>query len=453
MPSLRKKDFKVPPHDLEAESSVLGALMIDRNAIIKVADFLKSQDFYHPGHQKVYEVILELFQHGEPIDILTISNKLKNKELFEDVGGINYLTELINSIPTAAHVHHYATIVREKHVRRSLIQASSEINEQAFQEEDFKHLLDSVEQKIFSISQESRTRKFIAISEQLTSAYERIEKLHQHEGGGLRGIPTHFASLDNLLSGLQRSDLVILGARPSVGKTSLALDIARQAALGGFAVGVFSIEMSQEQIIDRLIATQAQIPLWRLRTGRLQGELEFSLIQQALDELSKARLFVDDTPSPDILQMRSMARRLQMEHGLDLLVVDYLQLISPQTTSDSIVQQVTEISRGLKSLARELNVPVLALSQLSRSVEQRAGTPRLSDLRESGSLEQDADVVIFLHRRDKTGLELSEEEQNLIDVIIAKHRNGPIGTVQLKFTPDTASFRNIDTIHSPTPNF
>lgn len=443
-----KTKIKIPPQDLEAERSVLGSLMLDKNAILKVADSLKMTDFYHPQHQKIYESILDLFQGGEPIDVLTVSNRLREKQELKGIGGPDYLAELVSGVPTAAHVAHYATIVKETSVRRDLIQASSEINEKALEHDDFENLLDQVEQRVFEISDRSRPQKFVAIKEELAGAYERIEKLHHGEGERLRGLPTLFSGLDSILSGLQKSDLIIVGARPSFGKTAFVLDIARQAALKNHAVGFFSLEMSRDQIVDRVISTQAQIPLWQLRTGRLNDEMDFALIQQALDEISKCPLFIDDTPSPNILQMRSMARRLQIEQDLGLLVIDYLQLIRPRTSSDNMVTQVTEISRGLKSLARELNIPIIAVSQLSRAVDQREGkVPRLSDLRESGSLEQDADVVLFLHRKDRGGGAVSEEEQNLVEVIIAKHRNGPLGTVKLRFDPEKVSFRNIDTHH------
>ena len=367
------------------------------------------------------------------------------------MGGAGYLAELVSNVPSSAHIAHYAEIVREKRVRRDLISASADINEKAFEHEDFEHLLDDIETRIFAISHLSRSQKFVHIKEELAAAFERIEKLHRGEGGAIRGVPTGFGQLDSILSGLQKSDLILLGARPSFGKTALSLDIARQAALSGSSIGIFSLEMSREQIMDRLIASQAQLPLWRLRTGRLNGELEFSLVQSALNDLSKLALFIDDTPSPNILQIRGMARRLQMEHGLDLLILDYLQLIQPRTTSDNIVQQVTEISRGLKSIARELNVPVLALSQLSRAVDHRDGKrPRLSDLRESGSLEQDSDVVLLLHRKDKDRdkLEVPEEERDTVEVLIEKHRNGPTGSVKLKFDPERVSFRSIDSYHA-----
>lgn len=443
------KKLKIPPQDLETETSVLGALMLDKNAIIKVADLLQPIDFYHPAHQKIYETILRLFETGKPIDLLTVSNELKTKKIIKEIGGINYLTDLINSVPTSAHIAEYANTVKEKRIRRDLINISSEINEKAFEHENFGTLLDLVEQKVFSVTERSRPQKFVPIKEELPAAYERFEKLHQGGGGNLRGIATQFNELDTLLSGLQRSDLIIVGARPSYGKTAFTLDIGRQVALQGKSVGIFSLEMSREQVLDRIIASQAQIPLWRLRTGRLNDELEFAMIQRALDQLSTVPLFIDDTTSPDILQMRSMARRLQIDHGLDLLIIDYLQLIRPRTDSESMVQQVTEISRGLKGLARELNIPVIAVSQLSRAVDQReVKIPRLSDLRESGSLEQDSDVVMFLYRKDRERNDLPEEEQNMVEIIIAKHRNGPIGAIKLKFDPERVSFKNIDTRHN-----
>ncbi len=444
---MAKINPKLPPQDVEAEISVLGSLMIDKNAIVKIADVLKPVDFYHPAHQRIYSAILSLFEKNKPIDLLTITNLLREKKQLSKIGGVDYLTELINKVPTAAHIEHYAEIVREKKIRRDLINISSEINEAVFLQDDFENLLDLVEQKIFNVSQKSQIQKFLLLKEGLPEAYERLESLHQ--GGGenkLRGVPTGFEKLDSILSGMQKSDFIILGARPSFGKTSLALDIARHAGLQGHKVGIFSLEMSSEQIIDRLISAQSQIPLWRLRTGRIHDETEFQMIQQALNELSETKIFIEDTASPSIMHVRSMARKLQLEHGLDLLIVDYIQLIQPRFASNSMVQQMTEISRSLKSLARELNVPVLALSQLSRAVEQREmKIPRLSDLRESGSLEQDADVVMFLYRKDRDRLNVPEEEQNIVEIIIAKHRNGPLGTVKLAFDAEKVTFRSIDT--------
>ncbi len=438
-------DLKIPPQSIEAEISLLGSCMLDNYAIVKILDIVSPEDFYHPQHRAIYEAFLSLFEKSEPIDIVTVSAFLKKEKKLKLAGGTEYLADLINKVPTAAHVEHYANIVKEKSIRRNLIQASGEINETAFEEADFEDLLDSVERRIFSISERSRPQRFVHIKTELAKAHERIEQLHQ--GGVLRGTPTHFEGLDNLLSGFQRSDLILLGARPSYGKTALALDIARNVATHGGSVGIFSLEMSREQVVDRFIASQAKIPLWRLRTGKL-SESERSLISDGYDELSETDIFIDDSPSPTILQMRSAARRLQLEHGIDLLVVDYLQLAQPRSAMNSMVHQITEISRGLKALARELNIPVLALSQLSRDVDKRdVKIPRLSDLRESGSLEQDADVVLFIYRKDRERIDLPPEESNVAEIIIAKHRNGPLGKVRLRFDPELVSFHNIDKKH------
>ncbi|MEK7146906.1 MAG: replicative DNA helicase [Patescibacteria group bacterium] len=441
-------DPKLPPQDLEAEQSVLGSLMIDKNAIIKVADFLSEDDFYKPNHQKIYSAVLNLFEKNEPIDLLSLTSQLKKDKNIEAVGGSSYLADLINSVPSASNIEHYGKIVRQKRVLRDLINVSADVTEKAFSGGEFEPLIDGIEQRIFNISQRSRKRSFIHLKDELQAAYERIEKLHQG-GGVLRGVPTGFNDLDNYLSGLQKSDLVILGARPSFGKTALALDIARQAAMKHRQpVGIFSLEMSREQVIDRLISAEAQVPLWRLRTGKLNDEIDFAMIQNSLDKLSQTPIFIDDSPSPNIFELRSAARRLQIEHGLSLLIIDYLQLIRPRGNSESMVQQITEISRSLKALARELDIPVLAVSQLSRAVDQReVKIPKLSDLRESGSIEQDADVVLFIYRKDRDKTDVTPEEQNMTEIIIAKHRNGPLGTVKLKFDPEKVSFRNIDKVH------
>ena len=441
--------LKLPPQSAEAEESVLGALMIDKDAIIKVADILLSEDFYKPTHSKIYKAILKLYENHQPIDIVSITDKLKELDSLKEIGGSSYLAQLIEKVPTASHVGHYATIVKEKKILRDLISAAGEITETAFAPgDDVDSVLDKVEQKIFSISQRSVSNRFIHIKEELKSAYERLESLHRGEGR-LRGVGTGFDGLDSKLSGLQKSDLIVIGARPSLGKTAFALDIVRHIAMKEKQpVGIFSMEMSKEQVIDRLIASVSRVPLWKLRTGQLSSDAEFELIQSGLDALSSAPIFIDDTPSPNILQMRSMARRLQTEHGLALIVIDYLQLIQPRTGSDNIVQQITEISRGLKGLARELNVPVLALSQLSRVVEHReVKIPRLADLRDSGSIEQDSDVVMFIYRKDRDKVDPDPDEQNTAEIIIAKHRNGPLGTVQLKFDPEKVSFMNIDKVH------
>ncbi len=442
------ENFKLPPQDIEAERSVLGSLMIDKHSIIKVADLIVSEDFYAPANAKIFEAISDLFQKNEPVDVLSVSAKLKEKKQLAEIGGSSYLTELINSVPSAAHIAHYAQIIRNKRVLRDLIEASSEINERVFENSDPESLLDEIERKILSIDQKSRPQNFILIKDELKSAYERIEKIHQGERG-LRGIPTGFEELDHYLSGFQRSDLIILGARPSLGKTAFALDIARNTASKNYGVAIFSMEMSRDQVIDRLIASEAQLPLWRLRTGRLNDEIEFEMIQNALDRLSKLQIFIDDSPSLNVLQIRAMARRLQVEHpNLGLIIIDYVQLINFRTNSDNVVQQFTEISHGLKALARELNLPILAVSQLTRAVDQREiKIPRLSDLRETGSWEQDADVVMFIYRKDRDKLNPTLEEENTAEIIIAKHRNGPQGTVTLKFDPEKVSFHQIDKAH------
>ncbi len=447
----KKSQLRVPPQNLEAEQAVLGSLMIDKNAIFKVADTLLAKDFYSPTNEKIYEAILELYEKRQPIDILSLTNFLKERELLKDLGGSGYLAELTNQVTTASHVGHYAGIVKEKKILRDLIKASAEITEDVFEPSmEVEDLLDDIEQKILSISQKSLPQNFAHLKEELRGAYERIEKLHQG-GGRLRGVPTGFPEIDNILSGLQKSDLIILGARPSLGKTSLALDMARHAAMEGkVTVGIFSLEMSREQVIDRIIAAESRVPLWKILTGRITDDVEFQMIQAALDRLSAVPIFIDDSPALNIMQMRSMARRLQIEHGLGLLVVDYLQLIRPRTNSDNLVQQVTEISRNLKALARELKVPVLALSQLSRAVDKRdSRIPRLSDLRESGSLEQDSDVVLFIYRKDRDVLDTPTEEQNVAQINISKHRNGPLGSVNLRFDPERVSFVSLEKRYSP----
>ena len=436
---------KVPPHDEEAERAVLGSLMIDARAITKVADVLRASDFYAGSHQKIFQAAVDLFAKNEPIDIVSVTNILNAKHELESVGGSAYLADLINVVPSSAHIAHYAKIIKEKKIMRDLIAVSADITESVFDgSQPAANVLDTIEQKIFSLTNQSHDKNFIHIKEELASAYERIEKLHQG-GGALRGVTTGFEGLDNYLSGMQKSDLIILGARPSLGKTTLALNITRAAAVRDkVPVGIFSLEMSKEQIVDRLIAAEAQVPLWRLRTGRLDMATDFELIQGALDRLSQIPIFIDDSPSPNIIQIRSIARRLQAEHGLGLVVIDYVQLIQPLSNSDNVVQQFTEISHGLKALARELNVPVLAISQLNRAVDAREiKVPRLSDLRETGSWEQDADVVMFIYRKDRDKLEPSLEEENSASIIVAKHRNGPIGTVDVKFDPEKVIFKEI----------
>lgn len=380
----------VPPQNLEAEKSVLGATMLDQDALIKIADELTSQDFYSEKHREIYEVMLELYEEREPIDVLSVSNKLKNKDLLKKLGGSSYLTSLVNAVPSAANVSHYAKIVREKATLRRLIQVGQKITELGYAEaEDVEKLLDRSEQKLFAISQKYLKQNFIPLQDILTETFNRIDELHKDKGK-LRGIPTGFSDLDNILAGLQKSDLVVLAARPSMGKTALALDIARQVATQTkIPVGIFSLEMSKEQLVDRLLCAEAQVDLWKMRTGRIREE-EFPQIGEAMGVLAETPIFIDDSPSANIMELRTKARRLQIEHKVGLLIVDYLQLMEGRTT-DNRVQEVSEISRNLKAIARELDIPVLAVSQLSRAVESRTPSiPQLSDLRESGCLAGDA---------------------------------------------------------------
>ena len=421
--------------------------MIDPNAIYKVADFLLEKDFYKSSHQKLYETCLDLFEKREPIDVLSVSAKLKVKNQLEEIGGAAYLTELVNIVPTASHISNYAKIIQEKRILRELISAGYEISEIAQQEtKDVDELLDRAEKKIFSIAQKSITQVFTPIKDMLEETWQRIDTLSKNQGG-LRGIPTGFKSLDNILSGLQKSDLIILAARPSLGKSSLAVNIAQNVAcVYKIPVGIFSLEMSKDQVIDRLIASQANVDSWRLRTGRLSDEGEyndFQRIQSAMGLLADAPLFINDTPGAGILQMRSMARRLAADKGLGLLIIDYLQLMEHRNPMLGMVQQVTDNSRALKWLARELNIPVLVISQLSRAVEQRTpAIPRLSDLRDSGSIEQDADVVMFIYREDR--YKENSEKPGVAEIIIAKHRNGPVGKIELYFDEARMTFRDID---------
>ena len=438
---------KLPPQNIEAEKSLLGSLMLDKNAVVKVVDFLQPKDFYRQSHKEIYTAIAELFERGEPIDLLAVSARLKEKDLLENVGSNAYLTELINTVPTAAHVLNYAKIVQRKRILRELIEASQEINFLGHEEkEDVDELLDRAEQRIFSIAQRSLSQRFIPVKDALEGAFERIDRLSKHEGG-LRGLATGFTHLDNLLAGLQKSDFVILAARPSIGKSALAVNFAANIAIKEkIPVGIFSLEMSNDQVVDRLIASTANVDLWKLRTGRLSSEgqdNDFSRIQHAMGILSEAPIYIDDAASSNVLQMRAMARRLQAEHGLGLIVIDYLQLVEPRNPQAPLVQQISEISRSLKGLARELNVPVLALSQLSRAVEHRIPQiPKLADLRESGSLEQDSDVVLFIYREDRYNEETSRK--NIADIIIAKHRNGPVGKIELYFDDQRVCFRNLE---------
>src|SRR3989338_444052 len=432
---------RMPPQNIEAEISLLGSLLLDGAVIDRVVDIVGRDDFYKREHQAIFDAASALFQKQKPIDVLTVGDQLKEHGKLEDIGGVGYLTTLVNSVPTASNAAYYAEIIRKKKILRDLITISHEISQMGYQEsEDVGLLMDEAEKRIFSISQRSLIKGFEPVAGALEEAWERIDRLHKG-AGALRGIPTGFKQLDNKLSGLQESDLVVLAARPSLGKTALAMDIARHVSLyENIPVGIFSLEMSRGQLVDRLIAAEANVDAWRLRTGQLSPDSDdFERIRDAMDKLSKAPLFIDDEASINILQMRAKARRLQAEKGLGLIIVDYLQLMVPRIQSDSMVQQITEISRSLKALARELNIPVLALSQLNRAVESRPNKkPQLSDLRESGAIEQDADVVMFIYREDL--VKEHSDRKNQADILIQKHRNGPTGEVALYFNPEKASF-------------
>ena len=432
---------KIPPHSIEAETSILGALLIDKDAIISVAEFLLPWDFYDYKHKSIYEAMISLYEDRVPIDILTVSEKLKNKKEFKNIGGATYLAELTAAVTTAAHVEHYGRIVKNLATKRQLLSASSKLSEMSFDESvSADDLLDRAESEIFSLSQKHLAKSFTSVRMALEESFDRLDELHKR-ADGLRGVPTGYKDLDDHLAGMQASNLLILAARPGVGKTTLALNIAQSVAVKYKKnVGFFSLEMSKEELVDRLLVSQADIDAWKLKTGKLSEE-DFTSLSNAMGELAEAPIYIDDTPALSILEMRTKARRLQVEHGLDLIIVDYLQLARSRQLENR-VQEVSEISQGLKNLARELKVPVLTLSQLSRAVEQRGGPkrPQLADLRESGSIEQDADVVMFLWREDEDNLEN-------IQLDIAKHRNGPVGSIKLFFRGDRIKFYGRETKH------
>ncbi len=440
------KGLRIPPQNIEAEMALLGSIMLAPEGIYDINDVISIESFYSGRNSIVYEIMMDLHGKRQPIDLLSVASRLKERNQLELVGGNTYLTELVNGVPSSANAPYYAQIIQKKHMMRRLIGASEHISLMGYDETDeLEEMLDKAEKKLFEVTNTSTHHKFIPIKDELSEAWERFDKL-QSSGDGLRGVSTGFAELDNKLSGFQKSDLIILAARPSMGKTSLALDIARQTAVKhNTPVGMFSLEMSSQQLVDRMIAAQGNVNSWELRTGRLKAG-DYEPLRDAIATLSKAPIFIDDQPGNNIIKMRSIARRMKSEHGLGLIIVDYLQLMMPTNTkNDNLVQQTTEISRSLKNMARELDVPVLALSQLSRAVEQRGGRPRLSDLRDSGSIEQDADVVMFIHREDKYKDE--SEKNGIAEILIEKHRNGETGKVELFFNDKKATFQSIDKTH------
>lgn len=441
-------NIRVPPHNDEAERALLGSVMVRESALHDVIADIRPEMFYAGKHAQIYEAMLDLFSDGTPIDMLSVSEKLEDRDELTDIGDSEYLTELVNTVPSASNIEHYADIVHKKYMMRELIKAGDQITQIGFEEEgELDDILDEAEKQLYDITDQETRNNFVALSGELEEAFERLERLNASDEK-LRGIPTGFPKLDDKLSGLQSSDMVVLAARPSMGKTSLALDIVRQTSINhGTNVCLFSMEMSSQQLVDRMLAAQSRVDAWKLRTGKVRADDEFQQLRDALGSLSQAPIFIDDTPGNNIIRMRSVARRLKREEDLDLVVVDYLQLMQPTgraKNSDSMVFQITEISRSLKVLAKELGVPVLVLSQLSRAVEKRQGRPKLSDLRDSGSIEQDADVVMFIHNDDKYK-DNKEEKDNITEILIEKHRNGPTGKVDLYFDADRSSFLPIET--------
>ncbi|MGB8816225.1 MAG: replicative DNA helicase [Minisyncoccia bacterium] len=442
---IKKYSQRIPPQNTESERALLGSIMLRPEALSEIMDILRPEAFYMERHKTIFSTMLDIFSKSDPIDLLTLSSKLKENSRLDQVGGMSYLTELVNVVPSSANAEHYAEIVQKKHTMRRLIEAAEHIVNLGYQEEhDIEEILDKAEKKIYDVTNTSTSNKYVEMKDVLGEAWDRLDALHKSKGG-LRGVSTGFKDLDDKLSGFQKSDLIILAARPSMGKTSLALDIARHAAIrNGIPVAIFSLEMSTQQLVDRMLAAESRVDAWKLRTGKLTLDSEFDKIRNSLEPLSKAPIFVDDQPANNIMKMRSVVRKLKNDKKLGLVIIDYLQLMVPTNSrnSDNVVQQVTEISRSLKQLAREFEVPVVALSQLSRAVEQRGGKPRLSDLRDSGSIEQDADVVIFIHRDDKYND--NSEKPNVADIMIEKHRNGPTGSVQLFFDQNKSSFISME---------
>ncbi len=444
MAKLQSNKLRVPPQSIESEKAVLGSLMVRPGAIIDIAETLSPESFYSARHKTIFQAMLDLASKSQPIDLVSMMHLLSERKELDNIGGASYLSEIVATVPSATNAVHYASIVEKKYILRELIDAADFVSDLGFSESDenVEDIMDSAEKRIFGITSAPKGQKFVSIRQTLATAWERIEKLHESKGG-LRGVSTGFKDMDTMLAGLQKSDLIILAARPSMGKTALALDIARMAATqNNVPVGIFSLEMSSQQLVDRMLASESRVNAWNLRTGQLTADSEFSNLRDALDKLSKAPIFIDDQAGNSIMRMRATARRLKSEHGLGLIIIDYLQLMTTSKNYDSMVNQVTEISRSLKGLARDLDVPVLALSQLSRAVESRGGKPRLSDLRDSGSIEQDADVVMFIHREDKYKDE--SERTNLAEILIEKHRNGPTGKVDLYFDERTGSFLPIE---------
>lgn len=431
---------RIPPYSHEAEVSVLGAVLIDRDALVEVVQMVRPNYFYEEKHRLIFDAILGLYEDRESVDVVTVSEALKKKRKLKKAGGRSYLTELVNQTPTSAHIKSYAQIIKDSYTKRELISMASRMVEEAFEDSaKAGEILETAEKKVFALSQQHLTRNFIALKEALAESFDRLDELHKKDTG-IRGVPTGFPDLDDKLAGMQQSNLLILAARPGIGKTTLALNIAQKVTVEqNIPTGFFSLEMSKEELVDRLLVSQADIDAWRLKTGNLRDD-DFTKLSDAMGVLAEAPLFIDDTPGISLSEIRTKARRLQAEQGVKLIIMDYLQLIHG-SNRENRVQEVSEISQGLKNLARELRLPVLSLSQLSRAVEHRGSKrPQLADLRESGAIEQDADVVMFLYRED------DEDLQN-VKLSIAKHRNGPLGLINLHFKGDRIRFYPTDRKH------
>jgi replicative DNA helicase len=444
--------FDTPPHSLEAERTVLGALLLDPDAVIKVTDFLRADDFYDPINKQIYGAIYDLYTNHVPIDFITVTNKLADNKALQTVGGSAFLADMASSVPTSSHIYQYGQIVKAKALHRELIDAGRKIVGFGYEvDKPITEQLDNAEKTIFQITNKFLKEKFVHIKDVLNERYEKFAEMHASGEESTKGVPTGFHALDQKLSGMQPSDLIIIAARPSIGKTSLAMNIAVNAATKAHkTVGIFSLEMSKEQLVDRLFASMLGVDSWKLQRGKLDDS-DFQNMGPIMDELSKANLFIDDSSASSMPEFRTKARRLQMEHGLDLLIVDYLQLMSTGNNSyaGNRVQEISEISRTIKQVARELRIPIVALSQLSRAVESRPDKqPQLSDLRESGSIEQDADVVLMMYRDDYYNED--SDRQGICDIFVRKHRNGPTGRIELLFKKEQMRFYDIDKVHTMT---
>ncbi len=435
---------RIPPQSVEAEQSVIGSMLIDKEVIPVVMEVLKPEDFYRPDHKEIYEVIIELFDKAQPIDLITVSERLKFHGKLELVGGLEYLTNIATDVPTTANVKHYAKIVEEKSLLRKLIKASSDIVDLGFNaSEEVSFILDKAEQSIFDILQKRSSQGFVPIKDVLVDTFNKLEELYNNKGH-ITGIPTGFTDLDFKTSGLHNSDLVLIAARPAMGKTAFALNLAQNAAVhSGVPVAIFSLEMSKEQLVNRMLCSEAMVDSNKMKTGQLEDN-DWQKVARALGPLSEAPIFIDDTPGISITEIRAKCRRLKLEHNLGLVVIDYLQLMQgSKSRSENRQQEISEISRSLKILAKEINVPVICLSQLSRAAETRTDhRPILSDLRESGAIEQDADIVMFLYRDDYYNPDT--EKKNIAEVILAKHRSGSTGTVEMVWLGQYTKFANLE---------